>query len=242
MKRILVAYATMAGSTVEVARAVGEEIARSDVQVDLLPLGEVKDLGAYDGVVVGAPMIMGWHRAALRFLRSNRGVFQRIPLAVFVTCMSLTQTGETSVAGVPVHVDEALPKPPETEGRLSFRERYARLANYVRPILTASGPVKPVSVGVFGGRLDYGRLKWWAVLFAMLVIQAPAGDRRNWAAIRSWAAGLPAALRLDTAVADGLAEDQPAPAGDSGSAAARPATAHVSVGRSAANDPITLEL
>jgi hypothetical protein len=31
-------------------------------------------------------------------------------------------------------------------------------------------------------------------LFVMLVIQAPAGDRRNWAAIRAWAAELPAVL------------------------------------------------
>jgi hypothetical protein len=45
--------------------------------------------------------------------------------------------------------------------------------------------------------MDYGRLKWWAVVFAMQIIQAPAGDRRNWMAIRSWAAGLPAALQLE---------------------------------------------
>ena len=197
MKRILVAYATFAGSTVDVARAVGEEIAKSGLQVDVLPLSEVKSLEAYDGVVVGGPMIMGWHRAALRFLKKNRGAFQRIPLAVFVTAMSLTQTGETSVGGVPVYVDEKLPRPPENEGRLKFRERYARLANYLRPILTATRPVKPVSVGVFGGRLEYGRLKWWAVLFVMLIVQAPAGERRNWPAIRSWAAGLPAALQAE---------------------------------------------
>jgi menaquinone-dependent protoporphyrinogen IX oxidase len=197
MKRILVTYATMAGSTSEVAQAVAEELASGDTQVDLLPLGEVKDLAMYDGVVIGAPMIMGWHRAALRFLKRNRQVFQHTPLAVFVTCMSLTQTGETSVGDLPVYVDEKLPKPPETAERLSFRERYARLANYVRPILAASGPAKPVSIGVFGGRLDYGRMAWWAVLFAMLIIQAPAGDRRNWTAIRSWAAELPAALELE---------------------------------------------
>jgi menaquinone-dependent protoporphyrinogen oxidase len=197
MKRILVTYATLAGSTAEVAQAVAEEIARRDVRVDLLPLSDVKDLTAYDGVVLGAPMIMGWHRAALRFLRNNRGVLQRIPLAVLVMCMSLTQSGETSVGGVPVYVDERLPKPPETAGRLRFRERYTRLANYIRPILIATGPVKPVSIGVFAGRLDYGRLKWWAVLFAMLVIQAPAGDRRNWTAIRSWAAGLAAAFQFE---------------------------------------------
>ena len=197
MKRILVAYATMAGSTAEVAKAVGEEIAKSGLQVDVLPASEVSDLKAYDGVVVGGPMIMGWHRLALRFLKKHRDLLLRIPLAEFVTAMSLTATGETSVEGVPVYVDEKLPKLPEKEGSLNFRERYARLSNYLRPVLQASRPAKPVSIGVFGGRLEYGRLKWWAVLFVMLIIQAPAGDKRNWTAIRSWAAGLPASFQLE---------------------------------------------
>ena len=196
MKKILVAYATMAGSTADVAKTVGEEIAKSGAQVDVLPFAQVKDLAAYDGVVVGGPMIMGWHRSALGFLKRHRADFQRIPLAVFVMAMSLTQTGETSVDGMSVTVDEKLPKPPETEGRLKFKERYARLSNYIRPILKATRPVKPVSIGVFGGRLEYGRLKWWAVLFAMLIIQAPAGDRRNWDAIRAWAACLSAAMKI----------------------------------------------
>lgn len=204
MKRILVTYATMAGSTVEVAQAVAEEIAKGGWQVEALPLNEVQDLQAYDGVVVGGPMIMGWHRGALRFLRKNRRTFQRIPLAVFVTAMSLTETGERSVDGVAVYVDEELPKPPEKEGRLSFRERYARLSNYLHPIIRATRPTEPVSMGIFGGRLEYGRLKWWAVLFAMLIVRAPAGDRRNWPAIRAWAAELPQALQLEGTAAEVL--------------------------------------
>ncbi len=136
-------------------------------------------------------MIMGWHRAALSFLRKHRAALQRLPLAVFVTAMSLTQSGETSVDGVPVYVDEKLSKPPENAGRLNRKERYAQLRKYVRPILAAAHPARPVEIGLFGGRLEYGRLKWWAVLFVMLIVQAPAGDRRNWPAIRSWAAGLP---------------------------------------------------
>ena len=203
MNKILVTYATMAGSTAEVAQVVGEEITKSGLQVDVLPLSEIKDLEAYGGVVVGGPMIMGWHRASLRFLKVHRDAFQRIPLAVFVMAMSLTQTGETSVGGVPVYVDEKLPKPPVKEGSLSFKERYARLSNYLQPVLRATRPVKPVSIGVFGGRMEYGRLKWWAVLFAMLIIQAAAGERRNWTAIRAWAAGLPAAFQLEGTKAGG---------------------------------------
>jgi menaquinone-dependent protoporphyrinogen oxidase len=198
MNKILVTYATMAGSTVDVAQAVGEEIAKSGLQVEILPIGEVVDLRAYDGVVVGGPMIMGWHRSALRFLKKNRKTLRHKPLAVFITAMSLTQTDEVSAGGVPVHVDEKLPKYPANESHLNFRERYSRLSNYLRPILKAARPAVPVSIGVFGGRLEYGRLKWWAVLFAMLVIQAPAGDRRNWDAIRSWAEELPEVMQLET--------------------------------------------
>ena len=83
MKKILVAYVSMAGSTAEVARAVGEELARDGSQVDVLPLDQVQSLEGYNGVVVGAPLILGWHRDALRFLRKHRKDFERIPLAVF---------------------------------------------------------------------------------------------------------------------------------------------------------------
>jgi len=201
MKTVLVAYATFAGSTADVARAVGEELVKSGFKVDVLPISEVKGLDGYDGVVVGGPMILGWHRAALRFIRKHRREFQRIPLAVFVLAMSLTRTGETTVGGLPIYVDENLPKPPQLAGRLNYRERYARLSNYIRPILAAAGPCKPVSIGLFGGRLEYGRLKWWAVLFVMVILRAAAGDRREWAAIRSWAAGLPESLGLELAQA-----------------------------------------
>jgi menaquinone-dependent protoporphyrinogen IX oxidase len=203
MNRILVTYATMAGSTVEVAQMVRDEIAKSGAQVDVLPISEINGLEDYDGVVVGGPMIMGWHRQALGFLKKHRRALQQIPLAVFVMAMSLTQAGETSVDDVPVYLDVDLPKPPLDEERLNFRERYAQLAKYLRPIIKATRPAKPVSIGVFGGRLEYGRLKWWAVLFVMLVIQAPAGDRRNWESIRSWAAGLPAVLRRGMPKAEG---------------------------------------
>jgi menaquinone-dependent protoporphyrinogen oxidase len=190
MTRILVAYATMAGSTAEVARVVAEELSKAGLQAEILQVGEVSDLEPYDGIVLGGPMIMGWHRDSLRFLKKYRSTLQHKPLALFMLAMSLTQTGETSVDGLAVTVDEKLPKPPAKAGSLSFREKYTQLSRYLRPVLKAARPARPVSIGFFGGRLEYGRLKWWAVLFAMLIIQAPAGEKRNWPAIRNWAASL----------------------------------------------------
>lgn len=194
MNPILVTYATMAGSTAEVAEVVAEELERVGLPVKLLPLDEVGDVAGYAGVVVGGPMIVGWHRQAQGFLKRHRRAWQDVPLAVFITAISLTQPETTTLAGVPITIDEHLPKPPARPGRLSLRERHTQLGRYVGPILKAVRPARPVSVGLFVGRLEYGRLPWWAVMFVMTVIQAPAGDRRNWDAIREWAAGLPGVM------------------------------------------------
>ena len=193
MKKILVAYATNSGSTAEVARFIGEEMQKNGAEVEVVLLEKVNDLAAYDALVLGAPMILGWHRLALRFLRKNRSSLRRLPLAIFVTCMSLTRTGEKEFRGVPVTVDGNLPKPPRREDRLNFKEHYSRISNYLRPILNAC-PVKPVSIGIFGGRLDYSNLKWWGMIFVVLILQAQAGDKRNWEAIQYWTQGLPGLL------------------------------------------------
>jgi menaquinone-dependent protoporphyrinogen oxidase len=190
MNKILVAYATNSGTTPDVAKAIGEELQKSGNQVDVLSLEQVTDLSAYHAVVLGAPMIMGWHRGALAFLKANRRVLAGKAVALFITCVSLTETGESSVDGVPVFVDEKLPFAPQDPARLSFKERYSTVTNYVRPILRAAPAVKPVSVGVFGGRLDIFRLGLLHKLFVMLVIQAKPGEKRNWDAIRAWAGGL----------------------------------------------------
>ncbi len=194
MNKILVTYATLSGTTADVAQAVGEEIVKAGVAAEVLPIAQVRSLDGYDGVVVGGPMIAGWHRDALGFLRKHRKQLSGMPVAIFATAMSLTTPSVTALDGVPLCVDDALPKPPARPGKLGLRERYTQVQNYARPILGALRPGRPVSIAFFGGRLEYGRLPWWAVVFAMLIIQAPAGDKHNWPFIRQWAAGLPATL------------------------------------------------
>lgn len=194
MNKILVTYLTNAGSTAKVAQVIADELAKT-APVDVLPLDKATSLDGYSAVVLGAPMIVGWHRGALAFLRKNQETLAQKQVAIFVTCMSLTQTGETSLEGVPLFVDEKLPKPPKNPGHLSFRENYTTLQKYLTPILKAAPGVKPLSIGVFGGSLQYFNLKWWQAAFALLIIQAQPGDKRNWKAIAEWSKGLPLQLR-----------------------------------------------
>ena len=53
-KQLLVAYATGAGSTAEVADAIGEVLGAEDVPVDVTHVRQVEDLEPYTAVVVGS--------------------------------------------------------------------------------------------------------------------------------------------------------------------------------------------
>jgi len=190
MKNVLIAYATNAGSTTKVAQVIGEELGKDSAQVQVCRLDEVTNMEQYDAVVVGAPMIMGWHGDAVKFVKKHQQTLSRMRVAYFLTAMNLTQTNESSVGATSIYVDPRLAKPPKNEKRLSFKERYATVTNYLRPVLDAAPSVKPVSAGFFGGRLELYRLPLLQMLFVLLIIQAQPGDLRNWPAIREWAANL----------------------------------------------------
>lgn len=198
---VLVAYATNSGSTEEVAQAIAEELGRDGAQVDVRRLEEVTNLQPYSAVVIGAPMIVGWHRAALGFVKKHRQALSRVPVAYFFTAMSLTQTNEACIGATPISVDSNVAKPPHNPKRLSLHERYSTPSNYLGPALKAAPSVKPVSAGFFGGKLEMFRLKLLQMLFVMLVIRAQPGDYRDWTFIRAWATQLRTALQLGERVA-----------------------------------------
>jgi menaquinone-dependent protoporphyrinogen IX oxidase len=196
MKKVLVAYSTNSGSTEEVVKVIAEELGKNGDKVTLSRLEEISNITAYDAVIVGAPMILGWHRSARRFIKRHQSALSRIPVAYFCTAMSLTVPADHSETTTPLYIDSSLAQPPKKEGHLTFKENYTLASNYLKPILASAPEVKPVSVGFFGGRLDLYKLKLLQMLFVMVIIGAQPGDLRNYPAIREWTASLRDSLLL----------------------------------------------
>lgn len=192
--RILVVFATKHGSTPEVAQAVAEELRAGGAEVDVRPASLDGTLGKYRAVVIGAPMILGWHKDALRFVERHRTELATKRTAYFVMAASLTETGEETVEGVPIVKDPWLTKPPRDPARLRFRERYARPAKYLEKPFKKAPEVRPSSVAFFAGSLDLTKMNIFEKAFVMLVIGATPGDSRNWDFIRDWARDLAAQL------------------------------------------------
>ena len=192
--RILLVYATRHGSTREVADAVAEELRAAGHEVDQRPAAEAPGPASYDAVVVGGPMIMGWHRQAVRYVAKHRGELERLPTALFITAASLTETGESDVQGVPIVKDPWLVKAPRGAAKLRYKERYALPRHYLGDVLKKAAPVRPRSVAFFAGSLDLTTMNVFEKLFVLLVIGATPGDGRHFDYVREWGAGLGDAL------------------------------------------------
>ncbi len=193
--RVLLVYATRHGSTREVADAVAAELRGSFGEVEVREAAGAPPPADYDAVVVGGPMIMGWHRDAERYAKRHRDALAAVPFAIFVTAASLTEDGAADIAGVPVAKDPWLVKAPRDARKLRRKERYALPSHYLGDILKASAPARPRSVAFFAGSLDLTTMNVLEKLFVLLVIGATPGDARHWDYVREWAAGLGETLR-----------------------------------------------
>jgi menaquinone-dependent protoporphyrinogen oxidase len=71
--KILVAYASRTGSTVGVAQAIGKTLAEDGLEVDVLPMKDIRDLAPYRAVVAGSAIQGGrWLPEAMQFVQTHQ--------------------------------------------------------------------------------------------------------------------------------------------------------------------------
>jgi menaquinone-dependent protoporphyrinogen oxidase len=169
--KILVTYASQAGSTAGVAEAIGQTLIGEGLQVDVLPMKDVKELASYNAVVAGSAIHgQKWLPEAMHFLRNHRVELSQKPFAAFMVCITLSMANAEQ-----------------------YREG---LKSWMNPI---HGLVHPISEGYFAGALDFSKLPFSFNTLAMRLVVLlgvwKQGDHRDWSAIHTWAESLPSQLR-----------------------------------------------
>lgn len=156
-RRILVAYASYAGSTQEVAVEIGRVLGERGFAVDVIPVVEKPSVDDYGFVLVGSAVHGSrWLAEALEFVEANQAACNRVPVAFFSVCLSGLATNEATLT--------------------SARDTIFG---------PARGFVTPVAEVLFAGKVDrrgvaLGLPPWLARFF-------PTLDFRNWDKIRTWA-------------------------------------------------------
>jgi|GEM_PF-139903 len=131
-KKILIAYASVSGSTGEIAQAIGEVISdEPDITVQVSPVGDIVDVADYSAVVIGSSIRVGkWLPEAVGFLQTHQDALSQVPVAYFTTCLTM--------------VDDTA-------------ENRRTVLAYMEPVLQSAPQIKPVALGLFAGSLDPAR-------------------------------------------------------------------------------------
>ncbi len=164
--KILVAFASQAGSTAEVAEVIGQTLAERGAQIEVRRMKTVTDLTPYRAVVAGSAVHGAkWLPEAMQFLQDHRDGLSQKPFAAFMVCITLGMANASQ-----------------------YRDGLAAWMNPVRSL------VRPVSEGLFAGSLDFNKLPVTfdtLMLHAAVALGVlPQGDHRDWDAIRTWAESL----------------------------------------------------
>jgi menaquinone-dependent protoporphyrinogen oxidase len=156
-QRVLIAYATYAGSTQEVAIEIGKVLGERGFAVDVIPVVENPPVDDYHFVLIGSAVHGSrWLSEAIDFVESNQTVLNRAPVAFFSVCLSGLAKDETALAAARDTI-------------------FGPLRAFVTPVAEV----------LFAGRVDsrgvaLGLPRWLARFF-------PTLDFRNWDKIRGWA-------------------------------------------------------
>jgi len=165
-ERVLVAYGSKHGATAEIAEAIGEVMREAGLDVDVLSAGAVKDLAPYAAVVLGSGVYVGkWLKEAAKFLEAQAAGLAQRPVWLF----SSGPSGE----GDPVELLKGW-----------------RLPEALQPVAER---IAPRDIAVFHGIIDHAKLGFIEKRMIKMV-KAPAGDFRDWEAIRAWASAVASEL------------------------------------------------
>lgn len=157
-EKVLVAYASRYGATAEISERIAEILGAAGVDVDLQPVGQVKDLNDYLAVILGSAVYFGgWRKDAVKFLKTREVELMDKKVWFF----SSGPAGE----GDPVELLDGWTLPPNLE----------EIADRIQPRGRA----------VFHGVMDETKLNFLE-RWMLKKMDAPLGDFRDWDMVNDW--------------------------------------------------------
>ncbi|MEA1960877.1 MAG: flavodoxin domain-containing protein [Bacillota bacterium] len=190
-KKVLVTYASRAGSTAEVADMLANELSSAGLKVEVSSIDSVNNLQGYYAVVIGSPILKGAPLPEVsEFLKKHEMDLRSKKLAYFLTCLALSKFTDKELEVDEIYLDPSLPLLKASSQEMKFMDKDHEMSKYLKPLLASAPQLKPINTAFFAGKLDYKKLDFRSRmtmrLMSIFIKEIKEGDFINPDAIKGW--------------------------------------------------------
>jgi menaquinone-dependent protoporphyrinogen oxidase len=159
---LLITYGSWADGTKNTAIVITETLKQiPGLTVDVQPAKIVKDLSPYQAVIIGSGARMAaLHPSVINFIIRHEKALKTIPSAFFISCLTM---------------------------KVDTQDNRETTKSYMDGIKQRVKQYQPVSLGLFGGVIDYSKLPFYMRFFFQKSDELAEGDFRDWDKINQWA-------------------------------------------------------
>ncbi|MFC1568627.1 flavodoxin domain-containing protein [bacterium] len=157
---MLVVYASWTGSSLEISRHIANVLNQNKYNVTCIDARDNPDIAKYQSLIIGGGIRGGcFHPELIRFVTKNEEKLSQLTIAYFVVCLTMRENNEINRCSA---------------------------SKFIQTLQQKAPMINPVSVGLFGGLMNYDKFSGVMKLFVRM-LHFPQGDFRDWKAIEQWA-------------------------------------------------------
>ena len=176
MKKTLIVFDTVSGSTGEIAEIIRDEMKNTSVNVSRVD--DIKSLDGYDAVIIGSPIRFGGFTGRIkRFVKKNHQALLSKKIILYFSSLYIIKLKEEKQPAVTLYVDPTFKMQTISKREATAMDKTHSIGCYYNAILKQTAGIIPDGIAYFNGRLDLQKLNFFLRIFMKIVISFTSKER-----------------------------------------------------------------
>jgi menaquinone-dependent protoporphyrinogen IX oxidase len=176
MKKVIIVFDTVSGSTREMAEIIRSEL--NGLSVDIARVDDITSLDGYDVVIIGSPMRFGAFTAKIKkFIKKYRNELSSKKVIYYFSSLYIINLKEEEQPTITLYIDPTLSIQKISKRDATPMDKTHSIGYYYRAILKRTAGITPLAIAFFNGRLDLQKLNIIERLFMKIVTSVTTKER-----------------------------------------------------------------
>jgi len=168
MKKAVIVFDTVSGSTAEMAKIIRDEI--KIVSINIFPVDDIQSLDGYDAVIIGSPIRFGgFTKKIKKFIKKYHHELLSKKIIFYFSSLYIVNIKEEEKPAVTLYFDPTLNIQKISKKEATPMDKTHSIGYYYKAISKQTNNIIPGAIAYFNGRLDLRKLNFFLRIFMKIV-------------------------------------------------------------------------